>query len=209
MKMVNNDKRVLEHFYNLLDKTENKKEVMVDRQNIQYLVNKLVKFFALEHANMRNRERAQERALKIKRQTKEINRLHEKIDALEQSHVDVINEFKEKERNLKKGIGKSSLDILNGNSDALYNVKHTIDILNAFNNIISGLCKLSDEQWVFNAINVNTDTIDQYKNIEKEIGMELHEIAGKLEIMRHLIFAEVIDWHKFNESLKALESESE
>src|SRR5699024_7777253 len=145
------------------------------------------------------------RALKIKRQTKEINRLHEKIEALEQSHVDVVNEYKEKERNLKKGIGKSSLDILNGNSDALYNVRHTVGILDAFNNIILGLFKLSDEQWVFNTINVNTDTIDQYKNIEKEIGMELHEIAGKVEIMRNLIFAEVIDWHKTSELFKALE----
>src|SRR5699024_10573832 len=147
-------------------------------------------------------ERLKDRALKIKRQTKEINRLHEKINALEQSHVDVVNEYKEKERNLKKGIGKSSLDILNGNSDVLYNVRHTIDILDAFNNIVLGLFKLSDEQWVFNTMNVNTDTIDQYKNIEKEMGMELHELAGKIEIMRNLIVAEVIDWNKMSELLK-------
>ena|SRR5690625_487990 len=106
---------------------------------------------------------------------------------------------------LKKHGAKSSLDILNGNSDALWNVNKTIEILDAFNNVILGLFKLSDEQWVFNTINVNTDTIDQYKNIEKEIGMELHELAGKIEIMRNLIFAEVIDWHKMSEVLKALE----
>ena len=110
---------------------------------------------------------------------------------------------------MKKDIGKSSLDILNGNSDALYNVKHTIDILDAFNNVILGLFKLSDEQWVFNTINVNTDTIDQYKNIEKEIGMELHEIAGKVEIMRNTIFSEVIDWHKMSELFKALKEGEE
>lgn len=110
---------------------------------------------------------------------------------------------------LKKHGAKSSLNILNGNSDALHNTKHTTDILDAFNNIILGLFKLSDEQWVFNTINVNTDTIDQYKKIEKEIGMELHEIAGKIELMRNLIFAEVIDWHKLNESLKILESDSD
>src|SRR5690625_7845459 len=91
--------------------------------------------------------------MNMKRQTKEIKRIHEKNNALEQIHVYVVNEYKEKERNLKKDIGKSSLDILNGNSDALYNVKHTIDILDAFNNIILGLFKLSDEQWVFNTIN--------------------------------------------------------
>lgn len=203
--MVNSDKRVLEHFYNFLDQTKGKEKVEVYRQNIQYLVNKLAKHFALEHANAKNKERLKDRALKIKRQTKEINRLHEKIEALEQSHVDVVNEYKEKEHNLKKDIGKSSLDVLNGNSDALYNVRHTVDILDAFNNIILGLFKLSDEQWVFNTINVNTDTIDQYKNIEKEIGMELHELAGKIELMRNLIFAEVIDWHKMSEILKALE----
>src|SRR5690625_2757048 len=140
--MVNSDKRVLEHFYNLLDQTMGKEKVVVDRQNIQYLVNKLAKHFSLEHANAKNKERLKDRALKIKRQTKEINRLHEKIEALEQSHVDVVNEYKEKERNLKKSIGKSSLDILNGSSDALYNIEHTIDILDAFNNIVLGLFKL-------------------------------------------------------------------
>lgn len=108
---------------------------------------------------------------------------------------------------LKKHGAKSSLDILNGSSDALYNAKHTTDILGAFNNIILGLFKLSDEQWVFNTINVNTDTIDQYKKIEKEIGMELHEIAGKIEIMRNLIFAEIIDWHMMSDLFKALERE--
>ena len=106
---------------------------------------------------------------------------------------------------LKRHGAKSSLNLLSGNSDALYNVRHTVDILDAFNNIILGLFKLSDEQWVFNTINVNTDTIDQYKNIEKEIGMELPELAGKIEIMRNLIFAEVIDWHKLSELFKALE----
>lgn len=109
---------------------------------------------------------------------------------------------------LKKHGAKSSLDILNGNSDALYNVKHTTDILDAFNNIILGLFKLSDEHWIFNTINVNTDTIDQYKKIEKEMGIELYEIAGKIEIMRNLIFAETIDWHKMSDLFIALESES-
>jgi len=207
MKMTNDDKRVLEYCKSLLDYTKGDKNVLISRQNFEYLFNVLNKHFILEHANERNKEKAQERALKMKRQTKEINRLHEKINALEQSHVDVVNEYKEKERNLKKDIGKSSLDILNGNSDALYNVKHTIDILDAFNNVILGLFKLSDEQWVFNTINVNTDTIDQYKNIEKEIGMELNELAGKIEIMRNLIFAEIIDWHMMSDLFKALERE--
>jgi len=207
--MINSDKKVLEAFNELLDKTRGDKNVLISRKNFEYLFNILNKHFILEHANERNKEKAQERALKIKRQTKEINRLHEKIEALEQSYVDVVNEYKEKKRNLKKDIGKSSLDILNGNSDALYNVKHTIDILDAFNNVILGLFKLSDEQWVFNTINVNTDTIDQYKNIEKEIGMELHEIAGKVEIMRNTIFSEVIDWHKMSELFKALKEGEE
>ena len=35
--MINDDKRVLEHFYNILDNT--------NRQNIKYLVNKLEKHF--------------------------------------------------------------------------------------------------------------------------------------------------------------------
>ena len=206
--MTNDDKQVLEYCKSLLDYTKGDKNVLISRQNFEYLFNVLNKHFILEHANERNKEKAQERALKIKRQTKEINRLHEKIEALEQSHVDVVNEYKEKERNLKKDIGKSSLDILNGNSDALCNAKHTIDILDAFNNVILGLFKLSDEQWVFNTKNVNSDTIDQYKNIEKKIGMELHELAGKIEIMRNLIFAEVIDWHKMSDTFRALESES-
>lgn len=194
--MTNDDKRVSEYCKSLLDYTKGDKNVLISRQNFEYLFNILNKHFILEHANERNKEKAQERALKMKRQTKEINRLHEKIETLEQSHVDVVNEYKEKERNL---------NILNGSSDALYNTKYTTDILDAFNNVILGLFKLSDEQWVFNTINVNTDTIDQYKNIEKEIGMELHEIAGKVEIMRNLIFAEVVDWHKMSELFKALE----
>src|SRR5690625_4313710 len=207
MKMTNDDKRVLEYCKSLLDYTKGDKNVLISRQNIEYLFNVLNKHFILEHANERNKKKAEERAFKKKKQTKEIKKLHEKINAIEQSHVDVVNEYKEKERNLKKDIGKSSLNILNGNSDALYNVKHTIDILDAFNNVILGLFKLSDEQWVFNTINVNTDTIDQYKNIEKEMGMELHELAGKVEIMRNLIFAEVIDWHKMSELFKALEGD--
>src|SRR5690625_2226502 len=111
--MINDDKRVLEHFDNILAKTKNNEKVEVYRQNIKYLVDKLEKYFILEHANKRNKRKAQERALKIKRQAKEINRLHVKIEALEQSHVDVVNEYKVKERNLKKSIGKSSLGILN------------------------------------------------------------------------------------------------
>jgi len=205
--MINTDKQVLDAFNKVLVESKGDKNVLISRQNFEYLFNILNKHFILEASLEKVKETSEDRKLKINRQTKEINRLHEKINALEQSHVDVVNEYKEKERNLKKDIGKSSLDILNGSSDALYNAKHTTDILDAFNNIILGLFKLSDEQWVFNTINVNTDTIDQYKNIEKEIGMELHEIAGKIEIMRNLIFAEVIDWHKMSEELKALEGE--
>ena len=208
--MINDDKRVLEHFNNLLDHTKDKEKLTVNRQNIKYLVNKLEKYFILEHANERNKEKAQERSLKIKRQTKEINRLHEDLKYWKSNSMDKrhkIGELMQENQNLKKGIGKSSLGILNGNSDALYNIEHTIDILDAFNNIILGLFKLSDERWVFNTINVNTDTIDQYKNIEKEIGMELHELAGKMEIMRNLIFAEVIDWHKMSDVFRLLEEE--
>lgn len=196
--MINDDKRVLEHFNNLLDHTKDKEKLTINRQNIKYIVGKLERHFVLEHAHLKVLKTSEDRKLKINRQTKEINRLHKKIEALEQSHVDVVNEYKEKECNL---------NILNGSSDALYNAKHTTDILDAFNNIILGLFKLSDDQWVFNTINVNTDTIDQYKKIEKEIGMELHEIAGKIENMRNLIFAEVINWHRMSELFKALEDE--
>src|SRR5690625_4029055 len=207
MKMINTDKQVLDAFNKVLVETKGDKNVLISRQNFEYLFNILNKHFILEASLEKVKETSEDRKLKINRQTKEINRLHEKINALEQSHVDVVNEYKEKERNLKKDIGKSSLDILNGNSDALYNAKHTTDILDAFNNVILGLFKLSDEQWVFNTINVNTDTIDQYKNIEKEIGLEMHELAGKIEIMRNLIFAEVIDWHKMSDTFRALERE--
>src|SRR5690625_6291462 len=96
MKMINSDKRVLEYCKSLLDYTKGDKNVLISRQNFEYLFNVLNKHFILEHANERNKEKAQERALKIKRQTKEINRLHEKIEALEQSYVDVVNEYKEK-----------------------------------------------------------------------------------------------------------------
>lgn len=207
--MINTDKQVLDAFNKVLVESKGDKNVLISRQNFEYLFNILNKHFILEASLEKVKETSEDRKLKINRQTKEINRLHEKIEALEQSHVDVVNEYKEKERNLKKDIGKSSLNILNGNYGALYNAKHTIDILDAFNNVVLGLFKLSDEQWVFNTINVNTDTIDQYKNIEKEIGMELNELAGKMEIMRNLIFAEVIDWHKMSELFKALECESE
>lgn len=77
--MINDDKRVLEYFNNLLDHTKDKEKLTVNRQNIKYLVNKLEKYFILEHANERNKKKAQERSLKIKRQTKEINRLHEDL----------------------------------------------------------------------------------------------------------------------------------
>lgn len=204
-------KRVLEAFNELLDKTKGDKNVLISRKNFEYLFEILNKHFILEHANEWNKEKAQERALKMKRQTKEINRLHEDLKHWKNKAVsknDKIAELMQENQNLKKGIGKSSLDILNGNSDALWNTKNTTDILDAFNNIVLGLFKLSDEQWVFNTINVNTDTIDQYKNIEKEMGMELHEIAGKIEIMRNLIFAETIDWHKMSDLFIALESDS-
>src|SRR5690625_7407589 len=96
MKMTNDDKRVVEYCKSLLDYTKGDKNVLISRQNFEYLFNVLNKHFILEHANERNKEKAQERALKTKRQTKEINRLHEKIEALEQSYVDVVNEYKEK-----------------------------------------------------------------------------------------------------------------
>ena len=43
--MINDNKRVLEHFNNLLDKTKENEKVEVYRQNIKYLVNKLEKYF--------------------------------------------------------------------------------------------------------------------------------------------------------------------
>src|SRR5690625_5029773 len=43
--MINDDKRVLEHFNNILSKRKENKKVEVSRQNIKYLVNKLEKYF--------------------------------------------------------------------------------------------------------------------------------------------------------------------
>src|SRR5690625_4676364 len=43
--MINDNKRVLEHFNNLLDKTKENEKGEVSRQNIKYLVNKLEKYF--------------------------------------------------------------------------------------------------------------------------------------------------------------------
>src|SRR5690625_574575 len=43
--MINDDKRVLEHFYNILNNTKENEKVEVYRQNIKYLVNKLEKHF--------------------------------------------------------------------------------------------------------------------------------------------------------------------
>jgi hypothetical protein len=145
----------------------------------------------LDYENERNKKLSNDRARRITEQQDKIRNL-----TLENA-------------NLKKGISKSSLDILNGNSDVLYNVKHSTEILDAFNNIVLGLFKLSDEEHVFNTINVNTDTIDQYKNIKNEIGMELNELAGKIGIMRNLIFAEVIDWHKMSDYIIDRMEESE
>ena len=212
MKMVNSDKKVLETFNELLDKTKGDKNVLISRQNFEYLFNVLNKHFILEASLEKAKETSEDRKLKINRQVKEINRLHEDLKYWKSNSMDKrhkIGELMQENQNLKKGIGKSSLDILNGNSDALYNVKHTTDILDAFNNIILGLFKLSDEQWVFNTINVNTDTIDQYKKVEKEVGLELHELAGKIEIMRNLIFAEVIDWHKMSDTFRVLGDKNE
>src|SRR5690625_1185584 len=43
--MINDDKRVLEHFNNIISKRKENEKVEVSRQNIKYLVNKLEKYF--------------------------------------------------------------------------------------------------------------------------------------------------------------------
>src|SRR5690625_508287 len=43
--MINDNKRVLEHFNNIISKRKENEKVEVSRQNIKYLVNKLEKYF--------------------------------------------------------------------------------------------------------------------------------------------------------------------
>ena|SRR5690625_1906697 len=106
--MINDNKRVLEHFNNLLDKTKENEKVEVSRQNIKYLVNKLEKYFT-------QTEQLQELASdywlenetlhKIVEYLREQNkRYRERIEKLEATNWELIEENKELKEQINQHI---------------------------------------------------------------------------------------------------------
>jgi len=106
--MINDNKRVLEHFNNLLDKTKENEKGEVSRQNIKYLVNKLEKYFT-------QTEQLQELASdywlenetlhKIVEYLREQNkRYRERIEKLEAKNWELIEENQELKEQINQHI---------------------------------------------------------------------------------------------------------
>jgi len=80
-------------------------------------------------------------------------------------------------------------------SDIDYEPAKTVEILEAYNNVISGLYFLSgDELYIQNVLNASTYEMAEYKRLLKTIG-DLAEIADTLEMARNILFGGTVDWN--------------
>ena len=94
----------------------------------------------------------------------------------------------------------------NSASDALNNSQETAKILKSFNDVIHGLYFLgSEEEYIFSVLNTTTYQDEEYKRLTESIGIELTEIADKLELMRSILFGDCFNWDNvYNEFEKFL-----
>lgn len=96
----------------------------------------------------------------------------------------------------------------NNVSDALYEPDKTREILNAFNQAISGLLFIgSEEEYIFNVLNAGIPTRKEYNKLANSIGEDLSEICYKLEAMRSILFGDSIEWNFVCDGLDAMVKE--
>lgn len=92
-------------------------------------------------------------------------------------------------------------------SDALYNVEETASILKAFNEAIHGLYTIdSEESYIFDTLNTTTYVQEEYKKLAENIGIDLMDIANKLEMMRSILFGDCFNWDNIYAKLNKISS---
>lgn len=80
-------------------------------------------------------------------------------------------------------------------SDIDYEPAKTIEVLTAFNQVISGLYFLSgEEKYIENILNSSTYEIDEYQRLIGTIG-ELSKVADTMEMARNILFGGCVDWN--------------
>lgn len=88
-------------------------------------------------------------------------------------------------------------------SDALYNPQEAAKILKSFNDVIHGLYFLgSEENYIFSVLNTTTYQDEEYKRLTESMGIELTEIADKLELMRSILFGDCFNWDAICDGLE-------
>lgn len=80
-------------------------------------------------------------------------------------------------------------------SDLIYSAKDSSEILKALNDVIHGLYHIGNEEsYIISTFNTATYVEAEYKRLLKSIGMDLDDIANKLEMIRSLLFGDCFNW---------------
>ena len=95
-------------------------------------------------------------------------------------------------------------------SDALYDTKKTIKILEAFNSAIDSLYYLGgEEEYISRVLNTTTYVEAECSRLNKSMGIELSDISNKLEMIRSLLFGDCFDWNYICNTLKDIPKNDE
>lgn len=94
-------------------------------------------------------------------------------------------------------------DLWDKGSDALYDTIKTIEIAEALNSTITGLRFLgSESKYIFEILNTTTYAQEEYEKLRDEIGVDMVDIANKMELMRSVLFGDCFGWHSLLKELK-------
>jgi hypothetical protein len=94
-----------------------------------------------------------------------------------------------------------------GNTNATYYPRQAENILRSLNETIHGLYALSNEESnIIETLNTTTYVEAEYKRLIGSIGIDLADIANKLEMIRSLLFGDCLNWDYICQNLKEIES---
>lgn len=117
--------------------------------------------------------------------------------------AETINKQQEEIYHLKKNLSKSSFNIWSKQSNVNTRNKDAIKLLKHMNMAIDGIWGFAcDNDYLFSTTNASSNAEDEYKRIEASIGIDLLELAGKLEVMRSMVFGDSLNWGIVLESLE-------
>ena len=97
--------------------------------------------------------------------------------------------------------------MFDGNTNLTYYPDQSANILRAFNEIINGLYHIGNEhEYIIHTLNTSTYVEAEYRKMLSDIGMDLTEIANKLEIVRSLLFGDCLNWEYIYQKVKNIKT---